>query len=219
MRPDDTDLRALSKQIATAQTAEKSKQQIRALVQRAEAARAAGKTFGEGGAYPLLQQAHQLAPDNADVNKLLAAVVAQQLDAPRKSLEGGNAAQAIAELNKLQAYLGNEAAFTALRTQADAQQKKEAAERVIQDLLARGNQQLRGGRLAEPGGDNAYETLGELAKQAGDDKRVGEFGTALAKALLTEARRLRQRRPGAARARSPRPRAAKPRPISPRRRR
>ncbi len=189
MRPDDTDLRALSKQITAAQTAEKSKQQIRALVQRAESARAAGKTFGEGGAYPLLQQAHQLAPDNAEVNKLLAAVVAQQLDAPRKSLESGNAAEALGELNKLQAYLGSEAAFTALRAQADAQQKKESAERVIGNLLARGNQQLRGGRLAEPGGDNAYETLGELAKQAGDDKRVGEFGTALAKALLTEARR------------------------------
>jgi serine/threonine protein kinase len=189
MRPDDTDLRALSKQIATAQTAEKSKQQIRTLVQRAEAARAAGKAFGEGGAYPLLQQARQLAPGNAEVDKLLAAVVAQQLDAPRKLLDGGNAAQAIAELNKLQAYLGNEAAFAALRTQADAQQKKEAGERVIQDLLARGNQQLRGGRLAEPGGDNAYETLGELTKQAGDDKRAGEFGTTLAKALLEEARR------------------------------
>ena len=189
MRPDDTDLRAVSKQIAAAQTAEKSKQQIRTLVQRAETARAAGRSFGEGGSYPLLQQAHQLAPDNADVNKLLAAIVAQQLDAPRKSLESGNAAQAIAELNKLQAYLGGEAAFTALRTQADVQQKKEAAERVIQDLLARGNQQLRGGRLVEPGGDNAYETLGELTKQAGDDKRVNEFGTALAKALLAEARR------------------------------
>jgi serine/threonine protein kinase len=189
MRPDDTDLRALSKQITSAQSAEKSKQQIRALVQRADAARAAGKAFGEGGAYPLLQQAHQLAPDNAEVNKLLAAVVAQQLDAPRKALDSGNAAQAIVELNKLQAYLGSEAAFSALRTLADTQQKKEASERVIQDLLARGNQQLRGGRLAEPGGDNAYETLGELTKQAGDDKRVGEFGTTLAKALLAEARR------------------------------
>ena len=189
MRPDDTDLRALSKQIAAAQKAEQSKQQIRALVQRAEAARASGKAFGEGGAYPLLQQAHQLAPDNADVNKQIAAVVAQQLDAPRKSLDAGAAAQAIDELNKLQAYLGNEAAFTALRAQADAQQKKEGVEHAILVSLARGNQQLRAGHLAEPGGDNAYETLGELAKQAGDDKRVGEFGTALAKALLAEARR------------------------------
>ena len=189
MRPDDTELRALSKQIAAAQKAEQSRQQIRALVQRADAARVSGKVFGEGGAYPLLQQAHQLAPDNADVNKLIAAVVAQQLDAPRKALEAGNAAQTIDELNKLQAYLGSEAAFTALRAQADAQQKKEVAERAIQISLARGNQQLRAGHLAEPGGDNAYETLGELAKQAGDDKRVGEFGTALAKALLAEARR------------------------------
>jgi serine/threonine protein kinase len=189
MRPDDAELRALSKQITTAQKAEHSKQQIRTLVQRAEAARAAGKAFGEGGAYSLLQQARQLAPDNAEVNKLSAAVVAQQIDAPRKSLENGNAAQAIAELNRLQPYIGTEAAFTTMRAQADAQQKKEIGERAILELLARGNQQLRGGRLAEPGGDNAYETLSELQKQAGDDRRAAEFGTALAKALLAEAKR------------------------------
>jgi serine/threonine-protein kinase PpkA len=189
MRPDDTDLRALSKQIAAAQKTEKSQQEIRTLVQRAEAARAANKVFGEGGAYTLLQQAHQLAPDNAEINKLIGAVVAQQLDTPRKTIDSGNATQAIDELNKLQAYLGNEAAFAALRAQANTAQKKETAERAIQNLLTRGNQQLRGGRLAEPGGDNAYETLGEMAKQTDDDKRINDFGTALAKALLAEAHR------------------------------
>jgi serine/threonine-protein kinase PpkA len=189
MRPDDPQLRALATQIAAAQKAEKFKQQVLALLQRAEAARSAGKVFGENGAYPLLQQAVQLAPNDTNVRKTLDAVIAQQLAAPRKSLEAGEATRAIDELSRMQSYIGNEPAFAALRTQADAQQKKEIAEKALLTSLARGNQQLRAGRLAEPGGDNAYETLGELTKQAADDKRVGEFGTALGKALLAEAKR------------------------------
>src|ERR1700722_2628586 len=189
MRPDDPQLRALATQIAAAQKSEQSKQQVRNLLQRAEVARSGGKVFGENGAYPLLQQALQLAPNDADVRKALDAVIAQQLAAPRKSLEEGEATRAIDELNRMQSYIGNEPAFAALRAQADAQQKKEIAEKALLASLARGSQQLRAGRLAEPGGDNAYETLGEMTKQAADDKRVGEFGTALGKALLAEAKR------------------------------
>jgi hypothetical protein len=189
MRPDDPQLRALAAQIAIAQKAEQSKQKVHNLLQRAEVARNGGKVFGENGAYPLLQQAGQLAPNDADVRKQLDAVVAQQLAAPRKSLDEGDATRAIDELNRLQSYIGNEPAFAALRQQADAQQKKEVAEKALLASLARGSQQLRAGRLAEPGGDNAYETLGEMSKQAPDDKRVAEFGTALGKALLVEAKR------------------------------
>ena len=189
MRPDDPQLRALATQIALAKKSAQSKQQVQTLVQRAEAARTAGKIFGENGAYPLLQQALQLSPNDADVRKILDAVIAQQLAAPSKSLQESNATRAIDELNGLQSYLGNEAAFAALRKQADSQQKTEIAEKAIAASLARGNQQLSAGRLAEPGGDNAYETLGDLTKQSTDDKRVAEFGTALGKALLAEARR------------------------------
>ncbi len=189
MRPDDANLRALATRIASAEKAEQSRQQILSLLQRAEAARGSGKIFGENGAYPLLQQAHQLAPDNARVRTALDDVIAQQLQAPRAALEEGNAALAIEELNRMQAYFGSEPGFAALRTLADTQQKKETTEKALAVVLARANQQLRAGRLAEPGGDNAYETLGELDKQAGSDRRVIDFATALAKALLAEARR------------------------------
>ncbi|HEX3894593.1 MAG TPA: protein kinase [Rudaea sp.] len=189
LRPDDPQLRALAAQIALAQKSEKSRQQVLTLLQRAEVARNAGKVFGENGAYPLLQQAAQFAPNDANVRKTLDAVIAQQLAAPRKSLDAGEAARANDELNRMQSYIGNEPAFAALRTQADAQQKKEIAEKALLASLARGSQQLRAGRLAEPGGDNAYETLGEMTKQVADDKRVAEFGTALGKALLAEAKR------------------------------
>jgi serine/threonine-protein kinase PpkA len=189
MRPDDPQLRALATQIGSAKKTAQSKQQVQTLLQRAEVARNGGKVFGENGAYPLLEQALQLAPNDADARKALDTVIAQQLAAPSKALQDGDAAHAIDELNGLQSYLGSEAAFATLRKQAETQQKNETTEKALAASLARGNQQLRAGRLAEPGGDNAYETLGDLTKQAVDDKRVGEFGTALGKALLAEARR------------------------------
>jgi serine/threonine-protein kinase PpkA len=189
MRPDDPQLRSLATQIASAKKSAQSKQQVQSLLQRAEVARTGGKVFGENGAYPLLQQALQLSPNDADVHKALDVVIAQQLAAPSKSLQDGDATRAIDELSGLQSYLGNEPAFATLRKQAETQQKNEIAEKALLASLARGNQQLRAGRLAEPGGDNAYETLGDLTKQAAADKRVGEFGTALGKALLAEAKR------------------------------
>ncbi len=189
MRPDDPQLRSLATQIASAKKSAQSKQQVQSLLQRAEVARTGGKVFGENGAYPLLQQALQLSPNDADVRKALDVVIAQQLAAPSKSLQDGDATRAIDELTGLQSYLGNEPAFATLRRQAETQQKNEIAEKALLASLARGNQQLRAGRLAEPGGDNAYETLGDLTKQAAADKRVGEFGTALGKALLAEAKR------------------------------
>jgi len=190
MRPDDAQLAALKGEIDKAKKIAAVKIQLRNLLQRAETARAGGKVFGDGSAYALLQQARQLAPDDADVRKALDSLVAQQLDVPRKAIDAGEPARALEELARLQPYLGSEPAFATLRTAADAAQKKQQAEKNVLTLLARGNLQLREGHLAEPGGDNAYETLGELTAQAGDDKRTTEFGTALARALMADARRL-----------------------------
>jgi serine/threonine protein kinase len=187
---DDPALRTLATQIAQAKKADALKGQVRGLIERAEAAHANGRVFGEGAAYPLLIQAQTLVPNDADVRKRLDAIVAEQLDAPRKALAGGDAASAIDQLVKLQAYLGAQPAFTALRTDADAALKKQQAEKSITELLARGNAQLKAAHLAEPGGDNAYETLGELSKLAGNDARAADFAKTLAKALLADARSL-----------------------------
>jgi serine/threonine-protein kinase PpkA len=190
MRPDAPDLRALSVQIVQMKKAEDQQGQVRALVQRADAARVAGRIFGADSAYALLAQAAELAPKDADLRKRLDAVVAEQLDVPRKTLVSGDAARALEQLAKLQPYLSAQASFKALRDQADAALKKQQVEKSTIDLLARGNAQLKAGHLAEPGGDNAYETLGELSKSAGGDTRTAEFTTALAKALLSDAQKL-----------------------------
>jgi len=190
MQPDDAALRALAGRIAEARKAEAIKGQMRELLQRAQVATAAGHAFGDGGAYSLLTQAQTLAPNDADIRKRIDAIVGEQLAAARKALAAGDIESANGQLAKLQPYLGTQAAFTELRGEAEAAQKKQQSENTIRDLLARGNAQLKASHLAEPGGDNAYETLGELSKVAGDDARATEFANALAKALLADARAL-----------------------------
>ena len=190
VHPDDKASRELAGRIAQARKASQNKEQLAKLLQRAEEARSANRPFGESGAYTLLVQARALAPDDAEVKKQIDAVVTQQLDVPRQALAAGQAADAAEQLKKLQPYLGSEASFSALRGEVDAAQKKQQMEKEIASLLARGTEQLRAGRLDEPGGDNAYETLGELGKAAAGDARVLTFADGIAKALLAEARRL-----------------------------
>ena len=190
VHPDDAALLALGTQIVQARKTAQNTEQLQKLLERADAARVSGRTFGEGGAYTLLVQARALAPDNTDVRKRIDTLIAQQLDVPRQALATGQAAAAVDELKKLEPYLGSERAFATLRGEVDTAQKKQLAEKTITTLLARGNEQLRAGRLDEPGGDNAYETLGELGKLGAADKRVPEFASAIAAALLADARKL-----------------------------
>src|SRR6185369_360359 len=86
--------------------------------------------------------------------------------------------------------LAAEKAYVDLRGEVDAALKKQESEKQIAAEFARADTQLRAGHLVEPGGDNVYESLGALEKSAGDDKRTAELRSALAKALLADARRL-----------------------------
>lgn len=190
VRPDDASLRTLATQIERTRNSAQVRSQVRELVQRADAARAAGHVFGENSGYALLAQAHKLLPADVDLQKRIDALVAEQLDVPRTALQSGQLDAAAEALVKLQPFLGSESAFSTLRGQIDVALKKQQVEKEIAGLLARGNQQLLAGHLDEPGGDNAYETLGELGKLAGDDKRVPEFRGAIGRALLADARKL-----------------------------
>jgi serine/threonine-protein kinase PpkA len=190
VRPDDAASRTLQTQIAQSRKSTLAKAQLQGLLERAETARVAGRAFGEGGAYTLLAQAHALVPGDTDIQKRIDAVVAQQLDAPHQALVSGQPTAAGDELKKLEPYLGSEPVFAALRGEIDTALKKQRVEKELAALLARGSEQLRAGHLDEPGGDNAYETLGELGKLAADDQRVTDFSGAIARALLVDARKL-----------------------------
>jgi serine/threonine-protein kinase PpkA len=190
VHPDDVALRELGKTIAQARKTVQAGEQLQKLLTNAEAARAANRIFGEGSAYTILVQARALAPDDKEVSKRIDALIVQQLDVPRQALAAGQAATAVDELKKLEPFLASERAFSTLRGEVDSALKKQQAEKTIAALLARGNDQLRAGHLDEPGGDNAYETLGELGKLVSDDRRVPEFASAIASALLADARKL-----------------------------
>ncbi|MEO8802457.1 MAG: protein kinase, partial [Rudaea sp.] len=190
VHPDDAALRTLAANIDKAKKAGQVQEQVHDLLQRAQVAHAAGREFGADGSYALLMQARTLAPDNAEVGKRLDADVAVLLDTPRKALVAGDANAALSSLNALQPNLAANPAFVKLRAEADAMLKKQQAEKSFVTLLASGQAQLRAGHLAEPGGDNAVETLAELGKLSADDKRVSAFASELARALLADAQRL-----------------------------
>ncbi|HET7065537.1 MAG TPA: protein kinase [Rudaea sp.] len=190
VRPDNPELRAFAARIKQLQQATQSKQRIAQLIAQADTARTAGRVFGEGGAYALLGQARALAGDDPAPQQRIQQLVNEELATPRKELAAGQPAAAEAALDKLQPYLAAEKAYVDLRGQVDAALKKQEAEKQIAAEFARADTQLRAGHLVDPGGDNAYETLGALEKSAADDKRTAELRGALAKALLADARRL-----------------------------
>jgi serine/threonine protein kinase len=190
IRPDDAGLRALAAEIDGARKRAATQAKVASLRQRAQTAHAAGRDFGENGAYSLLSEARRLLPDDAETARALADLVAAALQGPRQALAAGDPTRAREALAKLAPYLGAEPSFLQLRDAAERAEQEQRTERALLVLLERGNQQIRAGHLAEPGGDNAYETWGELQKQAAEDRRVGEFAAILARALLAEARRL-----------------------------
>jgi serine/threonine protein kinase len=190
VRPDNPELRAFAARIKQLQQASQSKQRIAQLIAQADTARKAGRVFGEGGAYALLGQARALAGDDPMPQQRMQELVTEELAAPRKELEAGQAAAASAALGKLQPWLAAEKAYVDLRGEVDAALKKQEGEKQIAAEFARADTQLRAGHLVEPGGDNAYETLASLEKSAADDRRTADLRGALAKALLADARRL-----------------------------
>lgn len=190
VRPDDPALRTLAENIDKAGKAAQVRVQVQGLLQRAQVAHAAGREFGADGSYALLLQARALAPDDSEVNKRVDGAVAQLLDAPQKLLAAGDAKAASAALDRLQPNLGTNPTFVALRQKVESAIRQQDVEKSIVALLESGQEQLRSGQLAEPGGNNAIETLGQLRKLNVDDPRVSELATNVAQALLTDARRL-----------------------------
>jgi len=190
VRPDNPEVRAFAARIKQLQQATQSKQRIAQLMAQADAARKAGRAFGDGGAYALLGQARALASDDPAPQQRMQELVSEELAAARKELVSGQPAAAAAALDKLQPWLAAEKAYVDLRGEVDAALKKQEAEKQIAAEFARADTQLRAGHLVDPGGDNVYETLGALEKSAADDKRTADLRGALAKALLADARRL-----------------------------
>jgi len=186
---DDAELVALQQRIDAAQKAAEVKRQLDQLLAGAEAARKAGRPFGTDGTWAQLRRAQELAPQDAGVRERLAAFVGDQLTPARTALAAKDVARAQAALAELKPELGTEAAFAELAKAAEDAARQAEQEQRLLAALRRAQAQLKAGKLAEPPGDNAVESLAALRALAADDARIGAFAAELAGALVEDGRR------------------------------
>ena len=190
VRPGAAEVATVKQSVADARRRAQRDAQLATLERGIEGARKEGRLFGENSAYALANQALALTPDDAAARARVGAIVEDALAPARRDLAAGQLARAAAALDALEAALRNEPAFVTLSRDVAAAAGKAQAEKDVAALLARGSGQLRAGRFDEPPGDNAYESFGELGKRAAGDPRVTDFGAAIGRALLADARKL-----------------------------
>src|SRR3569623_1823893 len=189
VRKDDADLIALSRRIEAERGAIEKMRQLVLLLAGAAAAQKSGRPFGPDSAYTQLRKALELVPQDAGVRQLLDAFIAEQLAPAKTALADKDPQRAAAMLEPLRANLGNEAAFTELAKAVDSAGKAADQERRIVAELQKARDQLKAGRLAEPDGNNAVESLQALRDLAAGDARVTAFATDLATTLEEDGRR------------------------------
>ncbi|MGH8028790.1 MAG: protein kinase domain-containing protein [Arenimonas sp.] len=178
--PDDLNTLALGQRIAGERVDTEKRQRIDGLLVQAAAAEAAGRSFGEGSdtAFALLRQAQQLDPKHAKVGERLAALTTAALTRARDALVAGQLDEADTQLRAVAVYLAGEPQWQALLGEVEAARTSAQKQEQLATLLATTRAQAKAGRLAEPMGDNAIESLARL--------RELDAGNAEANALAIE---------------------------------
>ena len=164
VKPDDLNTLALGKRIAAERVDTEKRQRIDGLLAQAAAAEAAGRTFGEGTdtAFALLRQAQQIDPKHAKVGERLAALTSTALAAARAALAAGQLDEADTQLRSVAGYLAGDPQWQALLGEVEAARTSAQKQQQLATLLATARAQAQAGRLAEPAGDNALESLARL---------------------------------------------------------
>ncbi len=173
--PRDEALLALQKSIAGARLAGEREARVADLLARADAAQRAGRLLGDArdDAWYLVGQALEIDAGSAAARAAQDKLVEALLAPARSALAGGRADEAERALRGVAGQLAGDTRWQALQGQlADQRQAAETRAR-IDALLAQARTQIGAGRIAEPVGDNALETLA----------RVGELDAANATAL------------------------------------
>ncbi len=164
--PDDPSLLALQKSIGSARFAAEREGRVRDLLARAEAARKAGKLTGQDrdDAWSLLSQAREIDPQNNDAKLAIDALATTLLKPAQDALASGNLNEAERVLKERSSVLAADPAWQRLTAQLDQQRLVAEQKLRIDGLLAEARRQLSQGRVAEPVGDNALETLARVAE-------------------------------------------------------
>ncbi|MFA7442309.1 MAG: protein kinase [Lysobacteraceae bacterium] len=177
--PADPALLALRQSIAAARVGAERQGRIDALLARASAAQRAGRLVGNDrdDAWSLIDQALQLDAQSAAALAARSALAERMLEPVRAALAAGRLDEAGKALDAMSAQLADQPAWKqASATLAERRQAAERGQRV-DALLAQARRQLKAGRVIEPAGDNAVETL----------TRVVELDKANAEALRLQA--------------------------------
>jgi serine/threonine-protein kinase PpkA len=210
--PQNAGLLQLQTRIAAGKRNAERDASIGVLLQQADAARKAGRVFGEGNetALGLVRQALEIDPQNAAARTQLTALTDAALADARAAIAASKLDDAQAALQISGAYFASEPAWRELNTTLESARKVALQQERIADLLAQARAHVAAGRYAEPAGDNALDSLARvaefdpnniasaalrreigvaLAKQAAQAEKAGQSGVALARydqALLAQ---------------------------------
>lgn len=184
---DDPGLAERLERVQAAQQRAAAEARIVALLERAAEATRRGADLGPTGAYVALVEARTAAPEDPRVRGAIDALLARVLEPGRAAVARGDLDAARRVLAETEGQLAAEAGWQSLRDaleQAVARAERRAR---LDAVLARLDQQIRAGRLEQPVGDNAQETLIAAQALARDDAAVLARRDALARAILARA--------------------------------
>ncbi|HET7844619.1 MAG TPA: serine/threonine-protein kinase, partial [Xanthomonadales bacterium] len=185
--PKDAQLNSLTLRIAQQRNQAAAEKEIGGYIARAEEASKAGRDLGVGGAYSILMEALAKAPQNARVKQQVDAVVARALKPARDALARNDLQGANAGLREAESTLANEPAWQQLRGEVEKATDSQAARVRLAGMLQAIDGQIAAGKLVQPAGDNAQESLARALALDGRNPEVLRRQDALANALTQSA--------------------------------
>jgi serine/threonine protein kinase len=168
--PDNAAAVQLAEQITAARRSAELEAEVGKWIAQAAAAQRAGRLFGDGQdtALHALRRALVIDPDSAPARQAMQALVATALQPAERALADGKLDEARSALQQAASFIGGEAAWQSLEQKLSAAERSRQLQARIQGLLAQTKRQLQAGRIAEPAGDNALETLQRIFDIAPD---------------------------------------------------
>jgi serine/threonine-protein kinase PpkA len=187
--PRNPDVLQLQKRIELERLAAERETRVAGLLVAAREARAQGRLAGDGAdnALALLRQAQDISPDQAETRAELAALTRQILQPAGDALQAGDLDEAQRLLQAVSSQLASEDAWQTLRGEIEAARTRLALQQRIDTLLQSVQQQLAAGRVAEPAGDNALETLARIAEIDPDNRAARDLARTSGDALVRQA--------------------------------
>ncbi|MCB1554492.1 MAG: protein kinase [Xanthomonadales bacterium] len=164
--PEQPESLALQKAIGDARQVAETEAQVADLLKRADQAMQAGRLAGEGAdnAWALIRQAQTVAPTSPKTKAAMTALIGQMLSSAQRFYDQGKYDEADRALQATAVYLANEPAWSKLSSQVAAGRDLAVKQQRIGDLLQRARAQITAGKIAEPAGDNALESLQRVAE-------------------------------------------------------